>query len=248
MKRKAIVWLVVLLISVPFFCFPAFAIWDEDGRWEEGGFCDDDPDAPGVVYNFIKYFPYEMYVYTWDSDWYYNNSAPYGVDTYDFVYYCGHGNRWRISMANGTTVYLDQLSRAGHWGFGNLDMEFCVLHSCLVIPGPPDVTDWWSRWISPQTRDAFDGVHMICGFRTSAWKFTAPSIANYYGGRVSSGDYVLWRWLDATHYFGNHSYGYDAGAVVLYPAAENDRYSVYHCADCDPTISGCGFRIWYYKY
>lgn len=215
--------------------------------WEEGGYCGNDPIAPSVVYSFLKHFSYEQYYWGAEHQFTYNNNNR--VDAMDFAYFCGHGSPWSISVySNGagygasTSIDLGRAGRFSHRGYGDTDLEFIVFHSCQTIPSPLEIRNWWDPWIS-ESDDIFDGLHQALGFRTNAYKYTAASIADYFGSRMAGNNYVWQSWFDAIDAHGDHSDNHDYGAAVMYPNAEMDKYKYSHCAD--PPENHGNLRIWY---
>jgi hypothetical protein len=227
-------------ISITLLCAPCYA-------WEEGGYVGDDWDAIGVVWSFIKHFSYEMYV--WSAPWNFthNNNGNYGVDKMDFVYFCNHGSPYHIKTSNGaggpgSWVNLGTAGSSSHRGYGNLDLEFIVFHSCQTIPSPIETSNWWSQWIS-ESDDIFDGLHQALGFRTNAYKSTSQNIANFFGSRMAGNNYVWQSWFDAINAHGDHSDNHDFGAALMHPNAEYDRYKYSHCPD--PPENHNNLKIWY---
>ena len=228
-----------------FMCLLSLTLCLNAYAWEEGGYCGNDPITPSVVYSFIKHFDYEQYYWSSPSQFTTNNNNR--VDAMDFAYYCGHGSPFEIgTWANGSgsgataTVDLRTAGNSSHHGYG-LDLEFIVFHSCQTIPSPLERSNWWWGWTNQD--GIFDGLHQALGFRTNAWKYTAASIADYFGQKMAARFYVWQSWFAAINVHGDHGNGWDYGAVVMYPPAEYDSYMYSHCAD--PAPNHTNLRIWY---
>jgi hypothetical protein len=244
MKRNKVVFLTMLLAilltgSMTSNLFAAY----------EGGYCGNTPDAPKVVYSFLKNFKYEQFYWACASLFTTRNNNY--VDRMDFAYYCGHGSPWSIGYysncgSSGTSSYIN-LATAGLYsnkGYGNINLEFIVFHSCKVIPSPLETKKWWQNWVS-EPDDIFDGLHMALGFRTNALKATAPGIAEYYGKRMAAKGYVLWEWFNAINAKGRRTQIYDCGIAVIYPTAQYDRYQ--STMSVDPPQNHTRLRVWYQK-
>jgi hypothetical protein len=241
---KALIVLVFLLFplvcSAQFF-FPFYPV-----DREEGGYVGNDYRAIPVVWNFIRHFNYNQYFWAHPRMFTYLNNNY--VDNMDFAYYCGHGNRWRIWTYWGS-VNLATAGYSSHRGYGNVDLEFIVYHSCLVIPSPLEVYNWWSPWIT-EPNDTFDGLHQSLGFRTVAYVASAPNISNYYGWRIRWNRSVLWSWFQAIWRRGIQSWypwwwpwkPRECGSVVLHPSCQNDTYGNFAP---DPPQNHRNLRIWY---
>lgn len=192
------------------------------------------------VYNFIKHFTYEQYYWTQAYEFTsYNNSF---VDAMDIAYYSGHGNSWYIGMGPGSAspqyVYTQY---AGPWG--DNQMEFIVFQSCHVIPGPPDVSNWWSPWVG--SGRPFQGLHQAIGYRTNS--YSGNGISNNYGSRVAACQGMWQAWFAAVNderswWMGSDYPGY--ASVVLYPGLDNDTKCYY---GVDPPANHTSLRI-YYQY
>jgi hypothetical protein len=226
-------------------------IADVSSSYEEVGYYDDDPDCKPVVNSFLQYFDYELFTLTLSSDWTTgNNDSPYGVDIYDLVFYCGHGNRWLISMYGSATVDLRNAGNNSDGGYG-LDLEHLLLYSCLVVPGSLEVSNWWTPWIS-EPGGIFDGLHMVCGFRTEATKVYANTIANYIGYHTFHQNNTLFNnWRNGTMTYGSTSSTLDKCAMIfLYDSSDSskcahtDTYGGSVCVDHDPS-STLLVGMWY---
>lgn len=238
------------LITSLFLCLlmSTLSIYTCAWAWDEGGYCGNDPMTPEVVWSFIKYFDYEQYYCSAEHQFTYNNNNR--VDAMDLAYYCGHGSPGEIGVwANGacygsdTSVDLCNAGDSFHKGYGDVDLEFIVFHSCEVIPSPIEVGgNWWQCWVC-QPNDIFDGLHQALGFRTNAHKSTSVAIADFFGTRMAGNNLVWQSWFDAINACGDHSIGWDYGTVLIYPPAENDKYKYSHCTD--PPEHHCDLRIWW---
>ena len=208
---------------------------------EEAGYVGNDPVAPSVVWNFLKHFDYEAYV--WSGSWHFthNNDLPYGVDKFDFVFFCGHGDTHLIVVSDGRggdgrIVRIAEM--AGQGGLGDKDLEFIVFHSCKTVASPLETVNWWQPW-----RNVFNGLHQAVGFHTNSYKYTAEKIANSFGNRVASTGYVWQSWFNAIDEHGDHSSNRDYGCALMYPPAKKDRYR--KCVSCDPSPNHTDFWIVY---
>jgi len=190
--------LMLMLISI------ITAYGDVSGAgYEEGGMYINDPMSPATTLNFLNNFTYEKNYATIASDWTTSNdSSPYGVDSYDFAYFCGHGYPYNIMMYNGSYVDLRNAGNNSNSGYGS-DLEFLVLHACQAVPSPIDVADPWTPWLS-EPGGIFDGLHILCGFRTNAGKSSGLNIANYMGYLTfHQSGYVVDNWINSVNAYGN---------------------------------------------
>jgi hypothetical protein len=182
--------------------------------------------------------PTAHYKSTWDTS---NNS---GVDDYEFTYSCGHGDRWELLTNNG---WLD-LNGSGfggssHQGWGDDRCNWILLYSCQVVAGPPDVTDWWSVWMSNNPYDVMDGVHMVLGFRTNAYKAPTEDVSSHYAEYICTGGKCLLKWFHAVWYYSYcQTTGYDKACAVFSPYSQNDTLTSYS-SDPAPWVLYC----WYYE-
>jgi hypothetical protein len=208
------------------------------------------------VWNFISQFKdswsfwemlwgrnYDWEQYYYCEDFQFNNVLHHlRVDYMDFSYYSGHGNHWLIGMRPGESVWLPSCP-----GYGDLpnggDLEFLVFQSCAVIPGPPDVADWWSNWWESGGLHIFQGMHQAMGYRTSSW--SGNSISTIFGQRVKVGQPVWQSWFNAVNdqraMSGGGFYpGY--ASAVMHPPADGDTIYNY-CAD--PSMTSHWLRIYW---
>lgn len=101
------------------------------------------------------------------------------ADNVDEVMYMGHGWGGGFTFEShhddGSITYTDV---AGDWG--NKDLEWMCLLSCQVLTGTSDGKSWATRW-----GPTFDGLHLLCGFQTSAydWPNFGVRFADYQLGR-----------------------------------------------------------------
>ena len=194
------------------------------------------------VWNFIHHFSYEQYYWCECLGFTrYNNRF---VDAVDFAYYSGHGNNWYITMGPGA-YYLPRhvaLDSAGSpnrsRGWGDRSMEFVTFQSCAVIPGPPDLDDWYSKWTT-EPYDLFDGLHQAIGYRTIS--YSGNGISNNYGNRIHHNEACWQAWFNAVNDERNGFYpGY--ASAVMYPECDGDSYG---CFAADPPHDHTWLRIWY---
>lgn len=181
--------------------------------------------------------PYVGYVNRFDGS---NNSY---WDARDFGIVCAHGNQWLYALSGGY-VNFDSASfgSSSHKGWGDSDMEWAVLYSCLVVASPDEENDWYSVWID-EPYDVFDRLHIVNGFRTSAWVYCADEVTTDYATRLNNGGYVLDAFYDAIFAEGDFGNGWDRGCSVYYTSCENDRINSYAT---DPSeTSESGFDVTY---
>ncbi|MBN2534375.1 MAG: hypothetical protein JXB88_15930 [Spirochaetales bacterium] len=235
MKKVFIIFLFVLINT-------STLIAEVPAYYEEVGYYDDDPDCRPVVDSFLKYFDDELFLGTLSSDWNTgNNDSPYGVDTYDLVFYCGHGDWWEIQMYGSSEVDLTNAGNNSDGGYG-LDLEHICLYSCLVVPSSIEVSNWWTPWIN-EPGGIFDGLHMVCGFRTVATKAYANTIANYIGYHTYNQNNSLFNnWRNGTMTYGSTAPDEDKCCMIfLYDpddssrCAHTDVYGGSVCTDHDPS-------------
>lgn len=210
MKRFLIVLIVISLVV------PAFSASVDEAKayYSSADTYSCKPPAQAFINSIsasYKYGPYVGYVsrFTTSNDSYW--------DPYDMGFVCAHGNRWLFALSNGT-VYLDNLSD----GWGDVDMEWAILYSCLVVASPLERSDWHKPWIVEST-DVFDRLHIVNGFRTSALVSPAVNVTSNYCSRLNSGGYVLDSWFDAIYAYGQYWGPYDQGTSVYYGTCEYDR-------------------------
>ena len=115
-------------------------------------------DSAGVAAE----FNYDA-VTAWEKDFKFAAGAQELVDTADIVFYEGHGNgggfTFETQEDDGYLFYND-----ARLAWGNDDLEFLCLLSCSVLQDSFGGKSWASRW-----GWTFDGLHLICGFETSAY-------------------------------------------------------------------------------
>jgi hypothetical protein len=204
---------------------------------EEGGYAGTKGQGHDVViYNFLKHFNYEQYYWGYKHQWSYNNNNR--VDAMDFAIFAGHGNRWLISLIDGTVSLTTAGSSSSNKGYGNVDNEFVAFESCKVVPSPLDVTDWYSNWTS-ESDDVFDGLHQALGFRTDSYQSTDQKVTDYFGNRIKY-NYGVWEsWFDAINAKARSD---EMGAAVMYPPCDGDTYGNFAP---DPPETHSWLRIWY---
>jgi hypothetical protein len=181
--------------------------------------------------------PTAHYNSTWDTA---NNS---GVDDFEFTYSCGHGDRWKLLTNTG---WLD-LNGSGfggssNQGWGDDQCNWILLYSCKVIASQIEVTDWSSVWISQNPYDVMDGVHMIMGFRTNAYKSPTNEVSREYAEYICTGGQVLLKWFHAVWYYSYcQTTSLDKASAVFDPNSQNDTLTSY---SSDPPNTS--LYSWYY--
>ncbi len=207
------------------------------------------------VWNFISQFDDGVTFWegiwgtNWSRDQYYycetfqwNTLHHLRVDFMDFSYYSGHGSNWSIGMRPGESVKFKDCP-----GYGDLpnngDLEFLVFQSCAVVPGPPDVSDWWSKWWEVGGDHIFQGMHQAIGYRTGS--YSGNSISTIFGQRIKIGQPVWQAWFGAVNdqraMSGGGFYpGY--ASAVMYPPCDGD--SIYFYAS-DPPMNAHWLRIYW---
>lgn len=200
MKRHIIIML-FLLMFIGVAGFTAYA--DIPAGYYEGGMYIDDPMSTQTTLNFLNNFTYELNYATNASNWTTSNdSSPYGVDWYDFAYFCGHGYPYNIMMYGGDYVDLRNAGNNNNSGYG-LYLKYLVLHSCQTVPSPIDIADPWTPWLG-EPGGIFDGLHVLCGFRTNAGKSSGLNIASYMGNLTyNHSNTVVNNWINAVDTYGN---------------------------------------------
>jgi hypothetical protein len=148
-------------------------------------------------------------------------------DARDIGFVCAHGNTWIFALSNGT-VYLDNLTD----GWGEVDLEFAILYSCMVVASPIEKpTNWNKPWVI-ETTDVFDCLHIVNGFRTNSYVAPAVNVTTYYCQLVNGGGYVLQSWFDAIYAYGYYWTEYDQGTSMYYGMCE---YNILTSDSPDPT-------------
>jgi len=89
-----------------------------------------------------------------DSDW---------VDDVDMVYWQGHGWPGGFSFAGCSAIDDDAMTNADAL-WGNRDLEWASLFTCLVLAEESGGQRWWQRW-----GPAFDRLHQINSFHTVSY-------------------------------------------------------------------------------
>lgn len=253
---------ITLRIILIIFCILAVNSLVYAADRKEGGYYGTEDRHRKYVRNFLKHFNYEQY-YRSSYSQFTNNNDNY-VDAMNLVYFSGHGNgHWRIQTAGTSGDGVVDFRSAGYSsnkGYGDKNLEFIVFHACDVIPGPRDVSDWWTPWV--KNGGIFDGLHQALGFRSSCYGLSGPAIASYfgyrmkkdgtdkpsinivYGGSAGQYQYRVWKtWLNAIRYKGMHFLSWNEyGSAVMYPGAENDTYSN---VSPDPPENHASLKIWY---
>jgi hypothetical protein len=231
-------FLIVLLLSVGIFTSVLTATVDEAISYyssADTGNCR--PPARAFINNIDANYKTgesagSVYYFTTNNDSYWDGA--------DIGYVCAHGNQWLFALSNGI-VYLDNLSN----GWGDTDLEWGILYSCLVVASPLEVASWWQPWIIEST-DVFDGLHIVNGFRTSALVAPAVRVTNRYCDLIDAGGEILQSWFDAIWDEGYYWTGYDQGCSMFYGTCENDTEESF-AADPSPTQTS-DFHCWYMDY
>lgn len=195
--KKSILILILLTVST-------IALFgDVPAYFREAGLYGNEDFMRDVVNQFTQYFSAEMLEWTIATDWTdTNNTTPYGVDTFDFVYFCGHGFPYNILMRDSNWLDLTTAGNTAAQGYGDYALENLVLHSCEAVPSPIDVADAFTPWLS-EPGGIFDGLHNLCGFRTSAYISTSFNIANYMGYLTwTNSGTVVNNWINAVDTYG----------------------------------------------
>ena len=82
------------------------------------------------------------------------------TDHVDMTYWQGHGSPTGFSFAGCSSTDDTKLSNTdARWGNG--DVEWMSLFTCLILEGTSGGKTWWQRWGA-----AFDGLHQINSFHT----------------------------------------------------------------------------------
>lgn len=174
-----------------------------------------------TIYANYKNGPYVGYPNRFDTS---NNSY---WDARDFGFVCAHGNRWLFALSGGYVNFASSsFGSSSSKGWGNVDMEWAVIYSCLVVASPLEVTNWYAVWID-EPYDVFDRLHIVNGFRTSAWVYCADDVATNYAQRLNNGWEILDSWFDAIYAEGDFGNGWDRGCSVYYGTCEHDRVNSY---------------------
>lgn len=235
----------MLLISF-FICSSLMAL---DPSWEEAAFYDNEPAAESSTSAFISYFSGEMREWTIAPDWTTNNNdTPYGVDTYDLVYFAGHGNVYLIAMNGDGAVDISTAGDNPQGGYG-MDLEFLILQSCLSVPSLEDDPNAWGR-LCGEPNGIFDGLHILMGFRTLTYLASYTPIAHYMASVLAAQSMrVIDAWWNAVDSQGDQSTGIDM--LSMYSlwdgndpnyCAQNDVYGQTYCYDRD---SGALWNHWF---
>lgn len=143
----------------------------------------------------------------WESDFKEPNDR-YWIDACDIVYHADHGGPCRFAFGN--TSHNDCRLWAGEARWGNQDLEWIILDDCSCLPRDYQ----WTCW-----RDAFRGLHLICGFDTGA--HDSCSRGRLFAEYLVAGWTVLQAWFYACEQTeGSGTYAAIAGAVK----GSNDPY------------------------
>jgi hypothetical protein len=233
--------LIALVLSVAI-CIPAFSATADEVKGYYSSL--DSTSCRPPVQAFIntvnanyKYGPYVGYPSRFDSS---NDSY---WDSMDMGIVCAHGNRWLFALSGGYVNFASStFGSSSSKGWGNVDMEWAVLYSCLVVASPLEVTDWYSVWID-ESNDVFDRLHIINGFRTSAWVYCSDEVTTDYAQRLNNGGKILDAFYDAIYAEGDFGNGWDRACSVYYDSCKNDTFS---SIATDPSeTSESGFKFIY---
>jgi hypothetical protein len=249
MKHKRL-WGVLLCLSFLLVLFNTSSFALEEGGYVGAPFWND----ANTVWNFLRNFNYEQFY--WAYDFMFRNMNNYFVDDMDIAYYCGYGFWTRWVTVFGTwpwwwsPVDYAYFGNSGHRGYGDVDLEFLVMHASYSIPTPWSVWDWYSAWIT-EPNDIFDGMHQLHGFWTPRYYYTAPRISRNYGWMVSRGFNMWFSWNFSVWRYGARIYWWpwpwswliERGAVVMWPPSMWDRYWAMWCPD--PPQNHRWLWIWY---
>jgi len=164
-------------------------------------------------------------------------------DARDIGIVCAHGQRWEFALSGGNVDFASAtFGSSNNKGWGNVDMEWAIIYSCLVVASPLEVTDWYSVWID-ESNDVFDRLHIVNGFRTSAYVYCSDEVTTDYAQRLNNGNKVLDSWFDAIFAEGDFSDGLDRGTSVYYTSCDDDTLS---SIAADPSeTSESGFNCTY---
>ena len=111
------------------------------------------------------------------------------VDTVDIVFFAGHGNP--NGPVFGVTNFDDGQAKPDEVRWGNIDLEWIAFHSCSILhhSGGNNV---FQRW-----RDAFQGLHYILGFRTTAWT-CGDTLGRRFAELLNAGERINRAWIRAS--------------------------------------------------
>jgi hypothetical protein len=228
--------LIVLMLSVCI-CIPAYSATVDEviGYYSslDSSSCKPPVQAfINTIYASYKNGPYVGYPNRFDTS---NNSY---WDARDIGFVCAHGNRWVFALSGGNVNFASSsFGSSSHKGWGDSDMEWAVIYSCLVVASPLEVSNWYSVWVD-ETYDVFDRLHIVNGFRTSAWVYCADEVATDYAQRLNGGGKVLYSWFDAIYAEGDFGNGWDRGCSVYYYSCRNDTVSSFASDPSETQESG----------
>ena len=217
-------------------CFGPPSFWWKDGAAWVGDFID--PPVPHVL-------PPVPWV-NGDDDF-----ANWGVDTANLVLYIGHGAPNAITftwpappMGPLSTLFYNNPKLVDSWGDDVLPFTTCQwlnLYSCSVM------APVWNGLTCPQRWGrAFDGLHIMTGFKTPAW--VNPAFPFRYARnlccQVAPGMPIRIAWRNAALATGVGQPA-EMGPIGLGGAIDlNDFY--WGCGPVGPTIKWWQIRGWWY--
>ncbi len=257
MKRILIGYPMVVGIAL-FLPTPSGAV--PAGLREQGLYIDD--LSKTTVQNFLGHFSYEGLYPSRTAYWTTsNNSWPTGVDSYDWVYYTGHGcppsgggfGYYGLTTYNSANcVNLLNAGNNSNGGYGRR-LKYLVLHSCETVASPWDDPDAVSKWLQ-EPGSIFDGLHILMGFRTQTDQNNGLNIADEMG-YLTTVDYptlIIWNWENAVDTYGDPNdpwideysiyTAYSPGH--FYEAAYSSFWDVYGGSQSGSYDSPSLFAIW----
>lgn len=195
-KRMFITFLLLSLCVYIFGDINQYAYW-------ECAYYAADTNLQNTTTQFFQNFTQgiERTSYTYVSDWTTGNNAyPAGVDYYDLVVYAGHGSQNYITTMNGG-VDLSTAGNNSNEGYG-LWLKVLLFYSCRVVASPIDVADWATPWLN-EPGGIFDGLHVLCGFRTDMGIDPSWNMANYMGQLTyNHSGTVVENWINSVETYG----------------------------------------------
>jgi hypothetical protein len=158
----------------------------------------------------------------WESDFKEPNDQYY-VDSVDIALHADHGGNCRFAFGN--TSRDDCRLRASEAEWGNQDLEWIILDDCSVLPG----NFGWDCWI-----DAFQGLHLILSFDTSA--HDVCSRGEHFANKLVDGWTLKQAWFYACEQTeGAGTYAAVVGASKAGVSTANDHIWGFGSVASDPT-------------
>lgn len=146
--------------------------------------------------------------YYWAIQWQYNPTSP-RVNSMNIADSEGHGDWWRFRVSTDpnnrinvnpavpvANQYVVPYPGYGNAAGGNLD--YWIIHSCEVVPGPDDTAQWPDPWWN-----IFGGLHSVIGYRTVM--YIGDGALNPYGVQLRLGAPVVAAWLGTVISLGAYS-------------------------------------------